>query len=168
MEINVNTNHFYKYLSRKADAKAYITGSEKYPDISGFVSFYKLNKGVLIKAEIKGLPQSTMPCHNDIFAFHIHSGNQCDGNQSDAFANVNGHYNPDNCPHPDHAGDMPPLFGADGIAFLMFLTNNFTVEEVIGRAVIIHASPDDFTTQPSGNAGEKIACGIIKSLNPRI
>lgn len=72
------------------------------------------------------------------------------------------HYNPDNCQHLYHAGDMPPLFGVDGSAVLLFLTNRFSVEEIIGRTVIIHARPDDFMTQPSGNSGEKIACGVIR------
>jgi len=59
---------------------------------------------------------------------------------------------------------MPPLFGNNGRAVSIFLTNRFSIEEVIGKAVIIHGSPDDFTTQPSGNAGEKIACGIIRPV----
>lgn len=43
-----------------------------------------------------------------------------------------------------------------------FLTDRITLKEVIGKAVVIHSMPDDFTSQPSGNSGEKIACGIIK------
>ena len=72
------------------------------------------------------------------------------------------HYNPKDCPHPYHAGDMPPLFGNNGEAFMAFMTDRFTVEEIIGKTVIIHSNPDDFTTQPGGNSGEKIACGKIK------
>lgn len=100
-------------------------------------------------------------CKNLIFAFHIHSGANCSGNEADEFANVNGHFNPQNTPHPCHAGDMPPLFDAGGRAFSAFLTDRFTLPEIIGRTVIIHNMPDDFTSQPSGNAGEKIACGVI-------
>ena len=51
------------------------------------------------------------------------------------------------------------------LAFLAFITDRFTANEVIGKTVIIHDSPDDFTTQPSGNAGNKIACGIISKIN---
>ena len=61
-----------------------------------------------------------------------------------------------------HAGDMPPLFGTDRFAFSAFLTDRFSAEEGIGKTVIIHDSPDDFTTQPSGNSGVKIACGVIR------
>ena len=46
---------------------------------------------------------------------------------------------------------------------MTFLTNRFRVEEILGKTVIIHDSPDDFTSQPAGNAGKKIACGMIRS-----
>lgn len=59
---------------------------------------------------------------------------------------------------------MPPLFGNDGKAFSAFLTDRFTVKEIVGKTVIIHSSTDDFTTQPSGNSGEMIACGEIKRI----
>jgi Cu-Zn family superoxide dismutase len=57
---------------------------------------------------------------------------------------------------------MPPLFAGTGRAFLAFFTDRFTVDEIIGRTVVVHAKPDDFTTQPSGNSGSKIACGQIR------
>ena len=57
---------------------------------------------------------------------------------------------------------MPPLFGCNGAAFSVFLTDRITVNEIIGKTVIIHSDPDDFTSQPSGNAGTKIACGVIR------
>ena len=82
----------------------------------------------------------------------------------DPLANAMSHYNPDGCVHPYHAGDLPPLFGNDGLALSLFLTNRFSVDEVIGRTVIIHDHPDDFVTQPSGNSGAKIACGVIRRI----
>ena len=100
-------------------------------------------------------------CSGGVFGFHIHEGNACTGNENDPFANAGGHYNPTNCPHPYHAGDLPPLFSNNGYAFMSVLINKFTVNEIIGRTVIIHSQPDDFTTQPSGNSGKKIACGEI-------
>ena len=56
---------------------------------------------------------------------------------------------------------MPVLFGNNGFAWMLFLTNRFMPEDIIGRTVVIHSLPDDFHTQPSGNSGEKIACGEI-------
>ena len=82
------------------------------------------------------------------------------------FADAMSHYDSDDCGHPYHAGDLPPLFGNGETALSVFLTNRFSVDEVIGRAVIIHDRPDDFTTQPSGNSGTKIACGVIRRVNP--
>lgn len=157
-------NHFrdfYSVFRRRADAVAFVNGSEKYPDIHGRVLFYQLRRGVIVRAEIIGLPKGSGACDSPIFAFHIHSGGSCTGNADDAFADTGMHYNPDDCMHPYHAGDLPPLFGADGRALSVCLTDRFTVPEIIGRTVIIHLHPDDFTTQPSGNAGSKIACGVI-------
>ncbi len=129
--------------------------------IRGTVKFFEQTGGVLIVADIEGLPVPREACGNTVFAFHIHGGASCSGNESDPFADAGTHYNPNSCPHPYHAGDMPPLFAANGRAFLAFLTDRFRVSEIVGKTVIIHDRPDDFTTQPSGNAGNKIACGVI-------
>ena len=150
-------------LRGRAQAAARIAGSEGFSDISGTVRFYQTNEGVIIWAEIRGLPRGESPSHGGIFGFHIHEGTDCGGNMSDPFADVMSHYNPDGGEHPCHAGDLPPLFGNDGRALSVFLTDRFSVQEIIGRTVIIHDHPDDFTTQPSGNSGTKIACGVIRS-----
>ena len=154
-------SEFLSCLRSRPQAVAVIRGSEKYPRIYGIASFWQRRNGVMVRTEVTGLPLGE-PCKEPIFAYHIHTGAPCTGNESDPFADVDGHYNPDGCPHPYHAGDMPPLFGASGRALSMFFTDRITVGEIIGRSVIIHASPDDFTTQPAGNSGEKIACGIIR------
>lgn len=152
---------FISLLRRKPRAVAKVRGSEEYPQISGTVKFYQMLYGVFVVSEIKGLPNPKGRCESPVFAFHIHGGGSCTGNSEDPFANAGTHYNPGNCPHPYHAGDMPPLFGSNGMAFSAFLTDRFNVGEVIGKTVIIHSAPDDFTTQPSGNSGKKIACGVI-------
>lgn len=149
-------------LRSQPQAAASIAGSRNYPGISGAVRLYQTNKGVIVFVEISGLPQSDSPCQERVFGFHIHEGTDCGGNMDDPFADAMTHYNPDNCEHPNHAGDLPPLFGNSGLALSLFLTNRFSINEVIGRAVIIHDHPDDFTTQPSGNSGTKIACGVIR------
>lgn len=151
-------------LRGRPRAAAHIAGSGEYPDIFGRLELYPAGHGTLVAAELWGLPRETGPCGGRIFAFHIHSGGECAGNGEDPFADALGHFDPAGCPHPRHAGDMPPLFGSRGHAFLAFLTDRFTVGEVVGRTVIVHAMPDDFTTQPSGAAGKKIACGVIRKI----
>jgi Cu-Zn family superoxide dismutase len=138
-----------------------VRGSAAYPGIRGKVDFYQTDQGVVVLAEMAGLPVAESDCGNSVFGFHIHEGSKCEGNEADPFAEVGQHYNPGNCPHPAHAGDMPPLFNNKGYAIQMFLTDRFTVEEIIGRTVVLHSGPDDFTSQPAGNAGKKIACGVI-------
>ncbi|MCI8633289.1 MAG: superoxide dismutase family protein [Lachnospiraceae bacterium] len=149
-------------LRSSAQAVASISGSEGSPNISGSVWFYQTGRGVIVYAQISGLPHSASPCQKPVFGFHIHEGGACSGNEEDPFADAGGHYNPAECEHPDHAGDLPPLFGNEGFALSVFLTDRFSVDEIIGRTVIIHDHPDDFTTQPSGNSGKKIACGVIQ------
>ncbi|MBO5203090.1 MAG: superoxide dismutase family protein [Clostridia bacterium] len=151
-------------LQRLPNAVAVISGSAENSEIHGTVKFYQAAGGVFTVADIFGLPVSTEACKGNIFAFHIHGGSDCSGNQDDPFADAGSHYNPNDCPHPYHAGDMPPLFGAGGRAFLAFLTDRFDVNEIVGKTVIIHDGVDDFTTQPSGNAGNKIACGVISKV----
>ena len=73
------------------------------------------------------------------------------------------HYNPNNCLHPYHAGDLPPLLENQGYAYMRVLVDKFKISDIIGKTVIIHDSPDDFNTQPSGNSGKKIACGVIEN-----
>lgn len=149
-------------IRQRPTAIARVRGSWEHPDIHGTVRFYQTDRGVIVAAHISGLPEPSGPCRHPVFAFHIHTGACCAGNESDPFADAGGHYNPANCPHPQHAGDLPPLFDSGGHAFSVFLTDRFCVKDVIGRTVIIHGGPDDFTSQPAGNAGPKIACGEIR------
>lgn len=150
-------------LFNKPHAIAEISGSEEYPELKGRVHFLQTNEGVLMMVEVFGLPTSKL-CEGGIFGFHIHEGWLCRGNEEDAFAGAMAHYNPEKCPHPYHAGDLPPLFGNNGHAFMIVLTDNFFVEEVVGRTMIVHSKVDDFMTQPAGNAGTKMACGKIRRM----
>lgn len=154
--------YFASVMHRKPHSYAMIRGSDEYPNIRGQVRFFQTGHGTLVAAEIFGLPGKCSCCQDGIFAFHIHEGALCTGNCQDPFAQAMSHYNPGSCDHPYHAGDLPPLFGNDGYAFSVFLTDRFTACEIIGRTILIHSEPDDFTTQPSGNSGSKIACGVIK------
>ncbi len=139
---------------------AKIKGGNGYPDLRGIATFRQMQKGVLVTVRVCNLPKEAL-CSGGIFAVHIHEGECCTGNGEDRFSNAKTHYNPLNCPHPYHAGDLPPLLGNDGFAYMSVLTNRFTVDEIAGKVIVIHQNKDDFTTQPSGNAGTKIGCGRI-------
>lgn len=140
---------------------AQIRGSSRYPQIQGMAAFRQTPKGVLATIEVFGLPDNE-ECASGIFALHIHEGENCTENGEEPFSLAGGHYNPNGCPHPYHAGDLPPLWGNHGYAYMSVLTDRFSVREIIGKVIIIHSAPDDFTTQPSGNSGGKIACGKIR------
>lgn len=158
---NYSGIHLLSLLRGRAKAAAHIAGSASYSAVSGVVRFFQTGRGTVVYAEICGLPQDSRACHEQIFGFHIHEGTSC-GGMDEPFSDAMSHYDTNGCEHPYHAGDLPPLFGNNGAALSVFLTNRFSVDDVIGRTVIIHHHPDDFTTQPSGNSGEKIACGVIR------
>lgn len=147
----------FKFLTNfNPVAFANISGGINFPDINGIVQFYQLPEGIIVLADIEGLPKTD----TNIFAFHIHEGEDCENN----FQNSGGHFNPTNQTHPNHAGDMPPLFSNNGNAWLAFFTQRFNLNEIIGKTVIIHDQLDDFTSQPAGNSGTKIACGKILKI----
>ena len=144
------------------NAKAIIKGGKKYPKINGIVTFRETKNGVILTAKIDNLPQSKDKCTGRFFGFHIHEGNSCSGNLNDEFSNSKSHLNSTNCPHPFHIGDLPPLVENNGYCYMRVLINKFKIKDILGKAIIIHDSADDFTSQPSGNSGNKIACGIIE------
>ncbi len=148
-------------FSKTNTAHADIKGSKQYPTIKGQVSFKETKIGVLLTAKIYGLPTSKK-CNGRFFGFHIHEGASCTGNKEDEFSNVGMHYNPTNCPHPLHIGDLPPLLENNGYSYMSVLINKFKIKDILGKTIIIHDKPDDFVSQPSGNSGTKIACGVIK------
>jgi superoxide dismutase, Cu-Zn family len=103
--------------------------------------------------------------------FHVHEAGDC--SSADGMS-TKGHFNPHGKPHGDpksaerHAGDLPALrAGKDGRARLDVTVDAITVRSgpasIVGRGLIIHADPDDYKTQPTGNAGARIACGVIKA-----
>lgn len=147
-----------------SSAQAEIYGSEAYPKVKGYARFAATGKGTLVTIAVSGLPYTGEKCEKPFFALHIHGGGSCTGNENAPFANAGTHYNPDGCPHPAHAGDLPPLISAKGRAAMSFLTDGFTPAEIIGKTIVIHRNPDDFTTQPAGNSGAKIACGEIRGI----
>ena len=103
--------------------------------------------------------------------FHIHEVGDCSSGDG---MSTKGHFNPFGKPHGNpstgerHAGDLPALrAGKDGRAKLDVTLDTITLTpgptSIIGRGVIVHADPDDYRTQPTGNSGARIACGVIKA-----
>ena len=159
-------------------AYAIIRGSEEFPEIQGTMYIYDMPEGCVVMLEAVGLPdvnmrildipgsEASQPCHinnSRFFGLHIHEGSRCDRTapRAESFSAAGGHFNPGKCPHPDHAGDLPPILSSNGYAWLAVYTERFTSAELIGRTVIIHEMPDDFRSQPAGDAGRRIACGAI-------
>ena len=154
-------------VCKNKTAVAYVLGGPLRPQISGVVFFQDTLGGTLITAQISGLPdyQPGSKTEEPVgpFGFHIHEYGNCEvGNPNDPFQAAGGHWNPLDQPHGNHAGDLPVLFSSSGRAYMSFYTNKFRVNEVVGKSVIIHQNPDDYRTQPSGNSGKRLACGIIE------
>ena len=129
--------------------------------VQGVVAFTKEKKTVRIQAGIEGLPPGP-------HGFHIHEYGDC---SSPDATSASGHFNPGNAPHgaptaeKRHAGDLGNIEAdSAGVAKLDIRDNQLSFEgphSIIGRSVIVHLSPDDFATQPTGNAGARLACGVI-------
>lgn len=150
-------------------AMASIKGGNLYPNIYGSVYFEEVTGGTEVTAKIWGLPlyRPATPNSQPIgpFGFHLHQFGICEiTDPNNPFASAGEHYNPTNQPHGNHVGDFPVLFSYDGYAMMKFFTNKFRPRDVIGRSVLIHENPDDYRSQPSGNSGKRIACGVICSV----
>lgn len=142
-------------LNDKYEAFVEINGSETVPQLRGNVKFYQTPYGgVLVVSEIFGLPKI------GFFGMHIHENGDC----TPPFDKTGNHYNPSNQEHPYHAGDLLPLLSNNGYAFSAFYDNRFSIDEIVGKSVIIHSKADDFTSQPSGNSGNRIGCGVIRKI----
>lgn len=146
-----------------------ITGGPLAPSIRGTVTFKEVPGGTMVCISIAGLPPYKPGTENTLpigpHGFHIHENGTCEvGDPSKPFTAAGEHWNPTNQPHGNHAGDFPVLFSNNGRAQMCFFTNKFRVSEVLGKAVIIHESPDDYRSQPAGNAGRRLACGVIQNI----
>ncbi|GGH51441.1 superoxide dismutase family protein [Frigidibacter albus] len=124
--------------------------------------------GVLIGMEVTGLPASKW------VAFHIHEGETCEHDHR--FESAGGHFNPSEADHGymsetgPHSGDMPNQYVAsDGILMAEVFNSYVDLDggptSVIGRTLMIHAEPDDYTSQPAGAAGERLACAVIEAAS---
>ncbi len=159
----------YCYINKQADAVAYVRGGPLQPKINGVVRFFAVPGGTWVSVEISGLPEY-QPASGDKgpigpHGFHIHEYGCCEiGDRADPFQAAGGHWNPHGQPHGNHAGDFPVLFSNRGYARMCFFTDKFKPSEVIGKAIIIHENPDDYRSQPAGDAGKRLACGVIREV----
>jgi Cu-Zn family superoxide dismutase len=129
--------------------------------VNGVVSFTKERNGIRVIASIEGLSPG-------LHGFHIHEYGDCGSPDANS---AGGHFNPGNMPHgaptadKRHAGDLGNIQAdASGNGRLTLVDSKLSFEgpySIIGRGVIVHAQADDFTTQPTGNAGARVACGVI-------
>lgn len=129
---------------------------------SGTVVFSEAGNKLRVVAEITGLSPGP-------HGFHIHEKGDCSAPDG---TSAGGHYNPTGKPHGNpehaehHAGDMPQLVAdAKGVAKLVAYIDEVNLGNgeggIVGRSVIVHATADDFKTQPTGNSGARVACGVI-------
>jgi Cu-Zn family superoxide dismutase len=139
-------------------------------DVHGTVRFVQEKDGVRIVADVEGLTQGK-------HGFHVHETGNCSSPDAES---AGGHFNPTGKQHgapsdkERHAGDFGNITaGADGRAHYEMTDRMMQLSgphSIIGRAVIVHANPDDLKSQPTGNAGARLACGVIgidRALRPR-
>jgi Cu-Zn family superoxide dismutase len=130
---------------------------------SGTVSFVQSAGKVLVSGEIRGLKPGAE------HGFHVHEKGDCSSGDG---MSAGGHFNPTGQPHGNHAdmthhtGDLPSLKAdASGNAKFSFESTTITVgsgaTDIVGKGLIVHRDPDDYKTQPTGNAGPRLACAVI-------
>lgn len=151
-------------------AIANIKGGPLAPQLRGTVLFSSVPGGVWVCVQVRGLPDYKAAKNGGQpigpHGFHIHEKGSCEiGDPKEPFKEAGEHWNPTNQPHGNHAGDFPVLFSNNGTARMCFFTDKFRTQDIIGKAVIIHESPDDYRSQPAGNAGKRLACGVIRGIS---
>lgn len=128
----------------------------------GTVELTETPNGTVVIAHLENLPEGA-------HGFHIHETGEC----TPPFTSAGGHYNPDGTSHGfvspggAHAGDLPNIHvPASGSLTIEYFATGLTVSNELldedGAAVVIHAGPDDYESDPSGDAGSRIACGVLK------
>ncbi len=133
----------------------------------GMVMFHQRGEQILVHARIEGLKPGQE------HGFHIHEKGDCSSGDG---MSSGGHFNPAGKPHgaqdaDHHAGDLPALKAdaqgrADAKFQLMGVTIGSGAADIVGRGLIVHAMPDDYRTQPTGNSGARIACAVIVRHQP--
>jgi Cu-Zn family superoxide dismutase len=132
-------------------------------NVSGQVEFVQQGDVMHVSGTVRGLPP------NSEHGFHIHEKGDCSSGDG---MSAGGHFNPMAATHGRfgqpgaHAGDLPSLHAdASGVATFSVDDRSAAVgsgpADVVGRGLIVHRDPDDYLTQPTGNAGPRLACAVI-------
>lgn len=138
---------------------------DKAGEKNGSATLKAVPKGVLVQMEVTGLPADSW------VAVHFHETGTCD--HTTGHESAGGHFNPSGAAHGylaeggPHAGDMPNQYvGADGTLRAEILNTEVTLDaadtSVHGKALMVHGGKDDYASQPSGDAGDRQACGVIE------
>ena len=150
-----------KRIWKSPVAVAEIHGNSDNPNLTGMALFYPAAmSGIYIQVEVLNLPDQNLPDSSGFFGMHIHEFGDC----TDNFDKTGMHYNPQKRPHPNHLGDLPLLLSYEGYAWMTFYDGRLSLSDIIDKSLIIHSQHDDFTSQPAGDSGTKIGCGVIRKL----
>ena len=140
--------------------------STKGSQVTGTLQFFPLAEGgIRVQGRVEGLAP------NSEHGFHIHEKGDCSSGDG---LSAGGHFNPAQQAHgkfgdskAHHLGDLPSLDAdTQGVAIIDFVSKNLTLDRgnngILGRSLIVHNDPDDYTTQPTGNSGARLACAVIE------
>ena len=163
MSVNTSEAHDHAAMSMAPGQMAVASlGPTQGNNARGLIMFHAMGDHLMVHAQLSGLKPGAE------HGFHLHEKGDCASTDG---TSAGGHFNPDGQPHgpqgaAHHAGDMPALKAdADGKVDVKFMLHGPTLTagpaSINGRSVIVHANPDDYTTQPTGNSGARIACGVI-------
>jgi superoxide dismutase, Cu-Zn family len=140
-----------------------LQGAADDTDFAGTVSVHPEGTGVHIVADVAGVDTDGR------LGIHVHENGQCDhqGEGGKHFTSAGGHFNPTGTEHacpptdPRHAGDLGNIEVSGGKGHLDLSVTNLTLDQITGKAIILHAGEDDCKTQPTGNSGDRLACGVV-------
>lgn len=150
-------------------ATATLVGGPGDTDFKGTVTFTPEGDGVRVVAHLEGVDQAGQ------HGFHVHETGECThGEGSKHFTSAGGHFNPTGAEHacpptePRHAGDLGNIEVTNGNGHAEITTTLLSLSganSVVGKAIILHAKADDCKTQPTGDAGDRLACGVVTMGN---